>query len=111
MVDALDEITGQNSKRNVRLLGRWLEGHAGQLYTGMRLGLANKTNRSKRLNAVRTVRRAETGEASPTAVRVAPSCEFQDLDDTAGASQLDEEVFRWPHRRLKPWWPNTTMLV
>ncbi|MBK6388594.1 MAG: hypothetical protein IPF71_18545 [Rhodoferax sp.] len=44
LFDALDEIAGQNSKLNVRILGRWLERHAGQLCTGLRLMLASQTN-------------------------------------------------------------------
>ena len=94
LFDALDEIAGQNSKLNVRILGRWLERHAGQLCTGLRLVLANKTNGLKRWTVVRTVERAATDQASPTVARVAPSCEIQDVDDTPGASQLDDvEIF------------------
>ena len=93
LFDALDEIAGQNSKLNVRILGRWLERHAGQLCTGLRLVLA-KTNGLKRWTVVRTVERAATEKASPIVARVAPSCEIQDVDDTAGASQLDDvEIF------------------
>ena len=94
LFDALDEIAGQNSKLNVRILGRWLERHAGQLCTGLRLVLANKTNGLKRWTVVRTVERAATEKATPIVARVAPSCEIQDVDDTAGASQLDDvEIF------------------
>ncbi len=43
--DALDEVAGQNGKLNVRILGRWLERHAGQLCNGLRLELSDtKTN-------------------------------------------------------------------
>ena len=94
LFDALDEIAGQNSKLNVRILGRWLERHAGQLCTGLRLVLANKTNGLKRWTVVRTVERAATEKPTPIVARVAPSCEIQDVDDTAGASQLDDvEIF------------------
>ena len=94
LFDALDEIAGQNSKPNVRMLGRWLERHAGQLCTGLRLVLANKTNGLKRWTVVRTVERAEAEKDTPIVVRVAPSCEIQAVDDTAGASQLDDvEIF------------------
>jgi hypothetical protein len=98
LFDALDEIAGQSSKLNVRILGRWLERHAGQLCTGLRLVLANKTNGLKRWTVVRTVERAATDNASPPVARVAPSCEIQDVDDGAGsstsASQLDDmEIF------------------
>ena len=97
LFDALDEIAGQNGKLNVRILGRWLERHAGQLCTGLRLVLANKTNGLKRWTVVRTVERAETDKANPIVARVArvaPSYEIQDVDDTAGASQLDDvEIF------------------
>ena len=94
LFDALDEIAGQHSKLNVRILGRWLERHAGQLCTGLRLVLANKTNGLKRWTVVRTVDRAATDKASPIVARVAPSCEIQDVDDTAGASQPEDvEIF------------------
>jgi len=94
LFDALDEIAGQNGKLNVRILGRWLERHAGQLCTGLRLVLANKTNGLKRWTVVRTVERAAADKASPTVARVAPSCEIQDLDNTAIANQLDDvEIF------------------
>ena len=94
MFDALDEIAGQNGKLNVRILGRWLERHSGQLCTGLRLVLANKTNGLKRWTVERTVERAAAEKASPIVARVAPSCEIQDLDDTTGASQIDDvEVF------------------
>jgi hypothetical protein len=94
LFDALDEIAGQNSKLNVRILGRWLERHAGQLCTGLRLVLANKTNGLKRWTVVRTVERAETDKATPIVARVAPSCEIQDAHETAGENQLDDvEVF------------------
>ena len=94
LFDALDEIAGQNGKLNVRILGRWLERHSGQLCTGLRLVLANTTNGLKRWTVVRTVERAATEKATPIVARVAPSCEIQDVDDTAGASQLDDvEIF------------------
>ena len=94
LFDALDEIAGQNSKLNVRILGRWLERHAGQLCTGLRLVLTNKTNGLKRWTVVRTVERAATEKASPTVARVAPSCEIQDVDNDSAASQLDDvEIF------------------
>lgn len=81
LFDALDEIAGQNGKLNVRLLGRWLERHAGQLCTGLRLVLANKTNGLKRWTVVRTVERATADKAIPVVARVAPSCEIQDADE------------------------------
>jgi len=94
MFDALDEIAGQNGKLNVRILGRWLERHAGQLCTGLRLVLANKTNGLKRWTVVRSVERAATDKANATVARVAPSCEIQHVDETAGESQLfDAEIF------------------
>jgi len=94
LFDALDEIAGQNGKLNVRILGRWLERHAGQLCTGLRLVLANKTNGLKRWTVVRTLERAATEKTTPIVARVAPSCEIQNLDDTAGVSQLDDmEIF------------------
>ena len=94
LFDALDEIAGQNGKLNVRILGRWLERHAGQLCTGLRLVLANKTNGLKRWTVVRTLERAATEVASPTVVRVAQSCAIQDVNDTAAQHQLDDvEVF------------------
>jgi hypothetical protein len=94
LFDALDEIAGQNSKLNVRILGRWLERHAGQLCTGLRLVLANKTNGLKRWTVMRTVERAATEKTNPIVARVAPSCEIQDADDVIAASQLDDvEIF------------------
>ena len=90
LLDALDEIAGQNGKLNVRILGRWLERHSGQLCTGLRLVLANKTNGLKRWTVVRTVERAAADNASPAVARVAPSCEIEDVADTAGASPLDD---------------------
>lgn len=94
LFDALDEIAGQNGKLNVRILGRWLERHAGQLCTGLRLVLANKTNGLKRWTVVRTVERAAIEKVTPIVAKVAPSCEIQDVDDTADTSQLDdEEIF------------------
>jgi hypothetical protein len=94
LFDALDEIAGQNGKLNVRILGRWLERHAGQLCTGLRLVLANKTNGLKRWTVVRTVERAATEKGSPGVARVASSCEIQDVDDTAVASDPDDvEIF------------------
>jgi hypothetical protein len=77
LFDALDEIAGQNSKLNVRKLGRWLERHNGQLCTGLRLVLANRTNGLKRWTVVRTVERAATEKATPIVAIVAPSCEIQ----------------------------------
>ena len=65
-----------------------------QLCTGLRLVLANKTNGLKRWTVVRTVERAAADTVSPTVARVAPSCEIQDVDTTAAASQLDDvEIF------------------
>lgn len=94
LFDALDEIAGQNGKLNVRILGRWLERHAGQLCTGLRLVLGNKTNGLKRWTVVRTVERAATDKAIPAVARVVPSCEIQEVDDTANASRLDDvEIF------------------
>jgi hypothetical protein len=97
LFDALDEIAGQNRKLNVRILGRWLERHAGQLCTGLRLLLANKTNGLKRWTVVRTVERAATDKASSIVARVArvaASCDIQDVDGTAGASLLEDlEIF------------------
>lgn len=94
LFDALDEIAGHNGKLNVRILGRWLERHAGQLCTGLRLVLANKTNGLKRWTVVRTVERAAKDKAHPTVARVAPSCETQAPNDSGGVSQLDDvEVF------------------
>lgn len=90
LFDALDEIAGQNGKLNVRILGRWLERHAGQLCTGLRLVLANKTNGLKRWTVVRTLERAATEKAIQIVARVAPSCEIQNFGDTTGASQFDE---------------------
>ena len=81
LFDALDEIAGQNGKLNVRILGRWLERHAGQLCTGLRLVLANKTNGLKRWTVVRTLERAAAEKGTPVVARVAPSCEIQNLDD------------------------------
>ena len=78
----------------MRILGRWLERHAGQLCTGLRLVLANKTNGLKRWTVVRSVERAAADKTSPTVARVAPSCEIQYVDATPGASQLvDMEIF------------------
>ncbi|WP_439115266.1 hypothetical protein [Hydrogenophaga sp.] len=94
LFDALDEIAGQNGKLNVRILGRWLERHAGQLCTGLRLVLGNKTNGLKRWTVVRTVERATTEKASPTVARVARSCEITDAAETTRASQPDDvEIF------------------
>ena len=93
LFDALDEIAGQNGKLNVRILGRWLERHVGQLCNGLRLVLANKNNGLKRWNVVRTVERAATEKASPTVARVAPSCEILDVDDTPVADQFDDVKF------------------
>ena len=94
LFDALDEIAGQNGKLNVRILGRWLERHSGQLCTGLRLVLGNKTNGLKRWTVVRTLERAATDKAIPAVARVAPSCEIQVVEDTANASRLDDvEIF------------------
>ena len=94
LFDALDEIAGQNNKLNVRILGRWLERHAGQLCTGLRLELANKTNGLKRWTVVRTVERAATEKASTIVARVAGSCEIRDVDDAADECQHDDvEIF------------------
>lgn len=94
LFDALDEIAGQNSKLNVRILGRWLERHAGQLCTGLRLVLGNKTNGLKRWTVVRTVERAATDKTAPIVARVAESCEIQGAFATAGAGDLDDvEIF------------------
>ena len=90
LFDALDEIAGQNGKLNVRILGRWLERHSGQLCTGLRLVLANKTNGLKRWTVVRTVERAATENVTPIVARVAPSCEIQNIDETAATNQLDD---------------------
>lgn len=94
LFDALDEIAGQNGKLNVRILGRWLERHSGQLCTGLRLVLANKTNGLKRWTVVRTVERAAADKASPAVARVAPGCEIPVVAETARANQLnDVEIF------------------
>lgn len=94
LFDALDEIAGQNSKLNVRILGRWLERHAGQLCTGLRLELANRTNGLKRWTVVRTVERAVNEKASPIVARVAASCEIRDVDDAAAECQPEDvEIF------------------
>ena len=95
LFDALDEIAGQNGKLNVRILGRWLERHAGQLCTGLRLELANKTNGLKRWTVVRSVARAESDKASATVARVAARCEVRAaVDDAAGVAQLEDvEIF------------------
>ena len=78
----------------MRILGRWLERHAGQLCTGLRLILANKTNGLKRWTVVRTVERAATEKTRSIVARVATSCEIRDVDDTMGAGQLDDvEIF------------------
>lgn len=95
LFNALDEIAGQNRKLNVRILGRWLERHAGQLCTGLRLVLANKANGLKRWTVVRTVERAATDIAIRKVVEVANSCEISDAFESLSASQLhDEEIFR-----------------
>lgn len=94
LFDALDEIAGQNGKLNVRILGRWLERHAGQLCTGLRLVLANRTNGLKRWIVVRSVERAQSENVSPTVARVAKSCEIQDVAEVAQPSQNDDvEIF------------------
>ena len=94
LFDALDEIAGQNGKLNVRILGRWLERHAGQLCTGLRLVLANKTNGLKRWTVVRTVERAAREKSAPIVARVAQSCEIQDGGDIVPANQpADVEYF------------------
>jgi hypothetical protein len=94
LFDALDEIAGQHGKLNVRILGRWLERHAGQLCTGLRLVLANKSNGLKRWTVVRSVERAATEKAPSIVAKVVPSCEIHDVDDTTGANQLDDvEIF------------------
>ncbi len=94
LFDALDEIAGQSGKLNVRILGRWLERHAGQLCTGLRLVLANKTNGLKRWTVVRTVERAAAEKATPIVAKVAPSCEIQNADNTADATNPDDvEIF------------------
>lgn len=95
LFDALDEIAGQNGKLNVRILGRWLERHAGQLCTGLRLELANKTNGLKRWTVVRSVARAELDQASAPVARVATGCKIRAaVDDTAGVGQFEDvEIF------------------
>lgn len=92
--DALEEIAGQNGKLNVRILGRWLERHSGQLCTGLRLVLANKTNGLKHWVVVRTVERSAADKTSAIVARVAESCEIQDGNGSAGAIKADDvEVF------------------
>ncbi len=86
LFDALDEIAGQNGKLNVRILGRWLERHAGQLCTGLRLVLVNKTNGLKRWTVVRTVERAAADHAGATVARVAPSCEIRGSEKRASTT-------------------------
>jgi hypothetical protein len=94
LFDALDEIAGQGGKLNVRILGRWLEGHVGELCTGLRLVLANKNNGLKRWTVVRTVERAAMDNAGTIVARVAARCEIRDADNATGASQLDDvEIF------------------
>ena len=95
LLDALDEIAGKNGNLNVRILGRWLERHAGQLCTGLRLVLVNKTNGLKRWTVVRTVERAATDKAIRKVVEVVNSCEISDAFESLSESQLDdEEIFR-----------------
>ncbi|MFC7410244.1 hypothetical protein [Hydrogenophaga atypica] len=94
LFDALDEIAGQNGKLNVRILGRWLERHSGQLCTGLRLVLGNKTNGLKRWTVVRTLERAAADEANIAVARVVSSCEIHHADSLADASRLDDvEIF------------------
>jgi hypothetical protein len=90
LFDALDEISGQNGKLNVRILGRWIERHSGQLCTGLRFVLANKTNGLKRWTVVRTVERSAKEKINTLVARVAPSCEILDVNDPAIQSQLDD---------------------
>jgi hypothetical protein len=95
LFDALDDIAGQNSKLNVRTLGRWLERHAGQLCTGLRLVLANRTNGLKRWRVECTVERTATEKTPLIVARVASSCEIEDVDSNVSASQLDDvEIFK-----------------
>ena len=91
LYDALDDIAGQTSKLNVRLLGRWLEQHSGQLCTGLRLVLANKTNGLKHWSVQSTVERAAKDKSTSVVARVASSCEIRDVDETTGG-QLVAEV-------------------
>ena len=74
----------------MRILGRWIERHSGQLCTGLRLVLANKTNGLKRWTVVRTVERSATEKITSIVARVAPSCEILDVNDPAIQSQLDD---------------------
>jgi hypothetical protein len=89
LFDALDEIAGQSGKINVRILGRWLERHAGQLCTGLRLVLANKTNGLKRWTVVRTLERAAAEMTSLTVAKVASSCENSETNGAAAEVQLE----------------------
>lgn len=91
LFDVLDEIAGQNGKLEVRKLGRWLERHAGQLCTGLRLVLANKTNGLKRWTVVRTVERAAKEKASSIVATVVPSCEIE-VDGDAADARLSDDV-------------------
>lgn len=94
LFDAIDEIAGKNSILNVRILGRWLDRHTGQLCTGLRLVFANKNNGRRRWTVVRTVERASTEKASQIVARVVASCEIQNADEAAGPIQLDDvEMF------------------
>ena len=86
--DALEEIAGQNGKINVRILGRWLERHAGQLCTGLRLELANNTNGLKRWVVVKTQQRSESDDAAEIVARVARSCEISALSELTNPGTL-----------------------
>lgn len=88
LFDALDDIAGQTSRLNVRVFGRWLEQHSGQLCTGLRLVLANKTNGKKHWSVQRTVERAARDTVTPKVAIVVPSCEIQDVGETTVADQL-----------------------
>jgi hypothetical protein len=86
LFEAINEIAYQNGKPNVRTFGRWLDRHAGQLCTGLRLELANRTNGLKRWRVVRTIERAATERSSPIVARVASSCEIQNDRGSAEAN-------------------------
>jgi len=80
--DALDEVAGQNGKLNVRILGRWLERHAGQLCSGLRLELSDtKTNGLKHWIVAKPKPRQKHDPDPEKVVRVVKVARFTSVEN------------------------------
>lgn len=61
LIDAVDEIAGQNGKVNNRMLGRWIERHAEQRSGGLRFVRAGRSHGVVLWQVLQTIERAATG--------------------------------------------------